>query len=135
MMDKRKNTFVTELGNESCTKDAEKSDHNRVPRAERYDINTVVAYRNRGKMEWHKGVMKNVSISGVLICAESMLPEETAIELKFSLPVQLEGGEFAAGVLCRASVVRSWKCEDARGKSAAMVAARITHSQFLRRER
>lgn len=78
--------------------------------------------------------MKNMSISGVLFGATLSLPLETNIEMRFALPLQLTGGESAAEVLCRGSVVRTW-ISAVPGEAAAMVAARITHSRFLRQER
>jgi hypothetical protein len=108
--------------------------HNvRVPRAKRYDICAVMRYRVRGKKEWHEGVMKNMSISGVLLSTTHSLPLEAIIEIRFSLPVQLISGESAAEVLCRGSVVRTSNGELAGGES--MVAARVTHSRFLRQGR
>jgi len=105
---------------------------NRVTRAQRYEIGTMLRYRIKGEKEWREGVMKNISISGVLLHAANSLPPDTVIELRFSLPVHLSG-ENAAEVLCRGSVVRSSKNEGPG--VAAMVAARINHSRFLRQER
>ena len=105
----------------------------RVPRARRYDICAVMRYRIRGKKEWHEGVMKNMSISGVLLSTSHSLPLEAIVEMRFSLPVHLNSGESAAEVLCRGSVVRIEKDEQAGGDS--MVAARVTHSRFLRQEK
>jgi len=103
-----------------------------VARARRYEIGAVMRYRIRGKKEWHEGIMKNMSISGVLLSTSYCLPLETVIEMRFSLPLPLIGGESAAEVLCRGSVVRISKGElDER----SMVAARVTHSRFLRREK
>lgn len=126
-------TLVPKPGHNSYAKRPVMADRNRVPRAERYEINAVTKYRIRGEEQWYEGVMKNMSISGVLISAASSLPLETAIEMRFSLPVQLTGGKSAAKVLCRGSVVRSWKSE-APGEAEVMVAARITHSRFMRQE-
>lgn len=105
----------------------------RVPRARRYDICAVMRYRVRGKKEWHEGVMKNMSISGVLLSASHSLPLEAVVEMRFSLPVHLRSGESAAEVLCRGSVVRTSRGELAGGES--MIAARVTHSRFLRQEK
>src|SRR5208282_3237444 len=105
----------------------------RIPRAHRYEIGTVMRYRIRGQQEWREGLMKNISISGVLIRAADFVAPDTAIEMRFFLPVHLEG-QSAAEVVCRGSIVRSSKCNEMG--EAAMVAARINHSRFLRqRER
>ncbi|MFZ0302318.1 MAG: PilZ domain-containing protein [Terracidiphilus sp.] len=103
----------------------------KVSRAQRYEIDTLVRYRIRGEKEWREGAMKNISISGVLLHAASSLPTDTVIELRFSLPVHLNG-ENAAEVLCRGSVVRSSK--SGGPGAAATVAARIKHSRFLRQK-
>ena len=105
----------------------------RVPRAKRYDISTVMRYRVRGKKEWYEGVMKNMSISGVLLSTSHSLPPEAVIEMRFSLPVQLISGESAAEVICRGSVVRTSRNEPAG--EGSIVAARVTHSRFLRQEK
>jgi hypothetical protein len=118
----------------SYAKREEKFSRSRVPRAKRYEINAITRYRVRGEREWYDGVMKNISISGVLIGAVSSLPLETVIEMRFALPVHLTDGESAAEVQCRGSVVRSWKC-GVPGKPNAMIAARIIHSRFLRQKR
>ncbi len=103
----------------------------RVTRAQRYEIDTIVRYRIRGEKEWREGAMKNISTSGVLLHAANSLPLDTVIEMRFSLPVRLNG-ENAAEVLCRGSVVRSAKCE---GPGVdVLVAARIYHSRFLRQK-
>jgi PilZ domain len=103
----------------------------RVTRAQRYEIDTTLRYRIRGEKEWREGVMKNISISGVLLHADNSLPQDTVIEMRFSLPIHLNG-ENAAEVLCRGSVVRSSKCEGS--DVAAVVAAKINHSRFLRQK-
>jgi hypothetical protein len=103
----------------------------RVTRAQRYEIDTMLRYRIRGEREWREGVMKNISISGVLLHAANSLPPDTVIEMRFSLPIHLNG-ENAAEVLCRGSVVRSAKCEGPG--VAAIVAAKIKHSRFLRQK-
>jgi|ERR1700761_1200660 len=103
----------------------------RVPRAQRYEINTTMRYRIRGEKQWREGVVKNISISGVLIHAAAFLELETEIELRFSLPVHLRD-ESAAELVCRGSVVRSSKCEGF--DKAALAAARIEHWRFLRKK-
>ena len=118
---------------DTSAKQATAGCNNRVPRAKRYDIGAMMRYRIRGENEWREGVLKNMSISGVLLSTSHVLPLEALIEMRFSLPVQLVSGEPAAEVLCRGSVVRTWK-----GKltgEASLAAARVTHSRFLRQEK
>jgi hypothetical protein len=131
---KKRGIKLVPRGDDSHAERAESGARNRVPREKRYEISAATKYRIRGQTEWYEGEMKNMSISGVLIGTVFTLPLETAIEMRFSLPVHLTDGESAAEVLCRGSVVRSWKCM-VPDEAAAMVAARITHSRFLRQKR
>jgi hypothetical protein len=89
----------------------------------------VVRYRTSGEKEWQQGVLENVSISGILFRANRSLYLDTAIEMRFSLPIELNG-ESAAEVFCRGSVVRFTTCEKPDGKIC--IAARLDHSRFLR---
>jgi hypothetical protein len=100
-----------------------------VSRARRYEIGTVIRYRVRGEQDWHEGLTENISISGVLIRSVCSLDPKTAIEMRFFLPVELDG-ECAAEVFCRGFVIRSSKCRIPAGSYT--VAARIMHSRFLR---
>jgi hypothetical protein len=98
-------------------------------RARRYEIGTLIRYRVRGEREWREGVTENISISGVLIHTSHALEPNTSIEMRFLLPVELEG-EFAAEVFCRGLVVRSSGHPEQAGTTT--IAARILHSRFLR---
>lgn len=100
-----------------------------VSRARRYEIGTLIRYRARGEREWLEGVTENISISGVLIRAKESLNPQTAIEMRFLLPIELDG-ECAAEVFCRGVVIRSSKCRVPVG--TVTIAARIVHSRFLR---
>lgn len=100
-----------------------------VSRARRYEIGTLIRYRARGEREWHEGVTENISISGILIRTGRFLNPKTAIEMRFFLPVELDG-ECAAEVFCRGLVIRSSRCRFPAG--SVMIAARIVHSRFLR---
>jgi hypothetical protein len=100
-----------------------------TPRARRYEIGTSIRFRARGEREWHEGLTENISISGVLIRTARALDPKTAIEMRFFLPVELDG-ECAAEVFCRGFVIRSSKCRIPAGTFT--IAARIMHSRFLR---
>lgn len=100
-----------------------------VPRARRYEIGTSIRFRARGEREWHEGLTENISVSGLLIRTGRALDPRTAIEMRFFLPVELDG-ECAAEVFCRGAVIRSSKCRIPAG--SYIVAARIMHSRFLR---
>lgn len=100
-----------------------------IARARRYPIGTGLRYRVRGEQEWREGVMENISISGVLIHTSQVLEPNTLVELRFALPVELNG-EIAAEVLCRGWVVRSSPRSGHAG--SVSLAVRIAHSRFLR---
>ena len=100
-----------------------------IPRARRYGISALIRYRVGGGNAWREGTMQNISISGVLLCTDQPLEINTAIEMRFVLPVDLNG-ECAAEVLCRGVVVRSSPAEDP--VDAVNVAAKIVSSRFQR---
>jgi PilZ domain len=100
-----------------------------ISRARRYEIGTAIRFRARGEREWHEGLTENISISGLLIRSGRALDPKTAIEMRFFLPVELDG-ECAAEVFCRGFVIRSSKCRIPAGTYT--IAAKIMHSRFLR---
>jgi PilZ domain len=100
-----------------------------ISRARRYEIGTLIRYRVRGEREWHEGMTENISVSGVLIRARQALNPKQAIEMRFFLPIELDG-ECAAEVFCRGLVIRSSKCRFPAG--SVTIAAKIVHSRFLR---
>jgi hypothetical protein len=100
-----------------------------VARARRYDIGTALRFRVEGEKEWSEAVMQNISTTGVLLSTVRPLALDTAIEMRFFLPVELNG-EFAAEVFCRGSVVRLSNSPAPDG--SVSMAARIEHSRFLR---
>ena len=100
-----------------------------LPRANRYEIDTSILYRVRGEQKWCEGTMQNISTSGVLLCTDRLLNIGDTIEMRFILPVNLQG-ERAAEVLCRGSVIRSSR--DAESTCTVNVAARIMNSRLLR---
>ncbi len=100
-----------------------------IPRARRYEIGTAIRFRVRGEREWHEGLTENISVSGLLIRSARALDPRTAIEMRFFLPVELDG-ECAAEVFCRGFVIRSSKWRIPAGTWT--IAAKIMHSRFLR---
>jgi hypothetical protein len=103
--------------------------HAEVCRAQRYEIGTAIRYRVQGERGWHEGMTENISISGVLIRSVGPLDPKIAVEMRFFLPVELDG-ERAAEVFCRGFVIRSSKCRIPVGSFT--IAAKIMHSRFLR---
>jgi hypothetical protein len=100
-----------------------------TPRAMRYGIGTSIQYRVRGEHKWCEGTMQNISTTGVLLGTDRLLNIGDTIEMRFVLPVQLEG-ERAAEVLCRGLVIRA--APDAESASTINVGARILNSRLLR---
>ena len=100
-----------------------------IPRARRYEIGTAIRFRVRGEREWYEGLTENISVSGLLIRSVKALNPRTAIEMRFFLPVELDG-ECAAEIFCRGFVIRSSKCRIPAGSYT--IAAKIMHSRFLR---
>jgi hypothetical protein len=100
-----------------------------VSRPRRYEIGTAIRYRAQGEREWHEGVTENISVSGVLMRSARLLDPKTAIEMRFFLPVELDG-ESAAEVFCRGFIIRATQCRIPAGTYT--MAARIKHSRFLR---
>jgi len=98
-------------------------------RAQRFAIRMGVRYRHEGDEEWHDGQIENISESGLLFEAERVLPVNTPIEFKFSLPVTLPD-EVSAEVVCRGEIVRTLSTSDERTMPA--VAATIASYRFQR---
>lgn len=100
-----------------------------VVRAQRYAIGAALRYRVQGDKEWLDGVIQDISVSGVLMLIKGPLDLDTTIEIRFFLPVELNG-EFAAEVFCRGSVVRL--SAGVTPDDSWSIAARIDHWRFLR---
>lgn len=103
-----------------------------TPRARRYGMNTAILYRVCGENTWQRGVLKNISISGVLIATDAPLNKGTNIEMRFTLPLELKDRQ-AADVACRGCVVRSE--EDDAIEGMVNVAAQISYSRLIRQAR
>lgn len=108
---------------------AERSERNKVQRAQRYEICTVIRYRVRGQRKWYEGMTENISTSGLLIRADYLPNPNTILEMKFFLPIALFG-ERAAEVFCRGVIVRLSKYTAPVG--AIAFASTIVHSRLLR---
>ena len=76
-----------------------------------------------------KGVIQNISTSGVLIHTDQVLPVGTAIEMRFALPVNWNGTA-GADVFCRGVVVRSSSAEEPA--SVRFIALMIEQSRLRR---
>jgi len=74
-------------------------------RAKRFAIHIPIRYRKPHTARWFDGRTENISYSGVLFRAESLLQPNTTVELRFELPAAILGG--APGeIFCKGAVVR-----------------------------
>ena len=74
-------------------------------RAERFRINIPVRYREPHSPTWFEGRTENISYSGVLLRTDVSLQPQTALELRFELPVAVLG-EARGEIVCKGAVVR-----------------------------
>jgi len=101
----------------------------KVPnRAERFPIHMPVRYRELSGRVWFEGKTENISRSGVLFRAESILIQETAVEMRLALPVVIKD-EAPCEILCKGVVVRTQS--NIRGAPPALAVA-IQHYRFAR---
>ncbi len=100
-----------------------------IPRARRYGLGTSIRYRVGGENVWREGTIVNISVSGVLLVAQKALEVNTSIEMRFVLPIELQG-ESAAELLYRGVIVRCFPTEGSGGE--VKVAAKFVSSRFLR---
>lgn len=59
---------------------------NFVNRAARYNVQAPIRYRRAGESAWMMGATRNISTSGVLFAAKTLVPEGTVLDLSISLP-------------------------------------------------
>jgi len=76
-----------------------------LTRAKRFAIQIPIRYRKPHTSRWFNGRTENISYSGVLFRAESLLQPTTTVELKFELPAAILG-EAPGEILCKGAVVR-----------------------------
>jgi len=74
-------------------------------RAKRFAIHISIHYRKPHTARWFEGRTENISYSGVLFRAESLLQPKTTVELRFRLPSAILG-EAPGEIVCRGAVVR-----------------------------
>jgi hypothetical protein len=106
-----------------------KRSKNAPPRAQRFDIQLRLSYRACGETAWHRGLIKNISCSGVLFSAEQPLKAKTPVEMIFEMPVEV-GGEIGAEVAYRGEIVRSDSAP--KDNAGILLAATIAEYNFMR---
>ncbi len=77
-----------------------------VARAQRFPLHLPLRYRAQGETAWQTGWTENISSSGVLFRATSVISLATPVELSFVLPGEV-GGAGGAVVYCHGKIVRT----------------------------
>lgn len=96
-------------------------------RAQRFQIQVPLRYRQIGQNTWSTGKTENISRSGMLFHAEENLPMHVQLEINLVLPAEIAGLS-AAEVICRGEIVRS--VQGAEPAMPAALAAKILQYQF-----
>jgi hypothetical protein len=98
-------------------------------RARRFELQIPMRYRADGEGDWHTGITRNISRSGVLFQGEGWAEPRTHLEMTLLLPREI-GAECAAEVVCRGMVTRSEWCGSEGG--GPLIATRISHYRLVR---
>ena len=77
-----------------------------VPRARRLSVRKPIFYRQLGHSQFHLGMLRNISESGILLESHPRIPEGASIEMILEMPQEITG-QANSRVLCRGEVVRS----------------------------
>ena len=95
-------------------------------RARRFDLHLSLLYRPLGSQAWQEGRIENISSSGVLFWTGKPMDVDTALEMRFVLPLT----KSPPGVVCHGRVVR--KVEPRDPDAGAGLAATISAYRFVR---
>jgi len=96
-------------------------------RAQRFQLQLPLKYRQIGEQGWREGTTENISRSGMLFRAEELLSPNVQLEINLVLPPEI-AGLAAAEVVCRGEIVRTVNAE-APSVSPAL-AAKILQYHF-----
>ena len=96
-------------------------------RAQRFNLQLPLRYRQLGERKWQVGTTENISRSGMLFRAEEALSPNVQLEISLVLPAEI-AGLAAAEVVCRGEVVRAVEAETPSLNPA--LAARILQYHF-----
>jgi PilZ domain len=77
-----------------------------VPRARRLSVRKPIFYRQLDHSQFHLGMLRNISESGILLESHPRIPEGASVEMIFEMPQEITG-KANSRVLCRGEVVRS----------------------------
>ena len=98
-------------------------------RAPRYSLQMEIRYRPCEEEAWDVGATENISRSGVLFKAKSLVEPGTPIEVILALPAEI-GGAPGAHIACLGRVVRALQRESAPGSPS--LAVKILEFHFVR---
>ncbi|MGA8151244.1 MAG: ATP-binding protein [Terriglobales bacterium] len=96
-------------------------------RAQRFQLQLPLKYRQIGEQGWRAGTTENISRSGMLFRAEELLLPNVQLEINLVLPPEI-AGLAAAEVICRGEVVRTIDAETPTMSPA--LAAKILQYHF-----
>src|SRR5579872_2934608 len=96
-------------------------------RAQRFNLQLPLKYRQIGEINWRAGTTENISRSGLLFRAEEILAPNVQVEINLVLPAEI-AGLASAEVICRGEVVRNVAAETPAMHPA--LAARILQYHF-----
>ena len=102
-----------------------------LDRAPRLPITISVHFRAAGEFGWNVGKIKNISRSGILFGAGTVIPVNTAVEMQFTAPPDIgpRGGEL---VIARGKVVRTLM--PAASDSQLALAAKFVRFEAVRQK-
>ena len=98
-------------------------------RAHRFSLQMEIRYRPCEEEAWDVGATENISRSGVLFKAKSLMQPGTPIELVLALPAEIDGVP-AAHIACLGRVVRALQGESA--PAFPTIAVEISEFRFVR---
>ena len=96
-------------------------------RAQRFNLHLPLKYRLVGEDDWRTGTTENISRSGMLFRAETLVATSVQLEINLVLPAEIAGLS-AAEVICRGEVVRAVESKSSAVSPA--LAAKILQYHF-----
>lgn len=103
-----------------------------LKRAQRFEIEIPIRYRERGTAVWLEGKTVNISKSGILFCAQQEFRPHAALDVALTLPAAISD-EAPAEIGCHGTVVRSTSVSAQDGQH--VVAAAISRYRFVHKRR
>jgi hypothetical protein len=86
-------------------------DKTHLPRAQRLSLQTPVRYRTKGLGLWRKGIVENLSQSGIFFHGPTHLPHYALVEMVFEMPEEISGQKHRTD-LCQGRILRRGEVRD-----------------------